>query len=151
MLCHSLSLPSNTQAHGMVSPPAEQKQLLLKSLESMPSTEHERYLGDKLYPLVQVHITPVYCPSYTRLVHQTGMPRAWQAVDPVRAGKITGMLLEMDVPLNVHKIVALIVSPDMVRSTLPGSRLHSLTRPVTPGAAATGHHQRGADDARLWR
>ena len=142
----------------MVSPPAEQKQLLLKSLESMPSTEHERYLGDKLYPLVQVHITPVYCPSYTRLVHQTGMPRAWQAVDPARAGRITGMLLEMDVqivPLNVHKIVALIVSPDMVRSTLPGSRLHSLTRPVTPGAAATGHHQRGADDARLctisWR
>ena len=81
--------------------------------------------------------------------------RVWQAVDPARAGKITGMLLDLDVhqivPLNVHKIVALIVSPDMVRSTLPGSRLHSLTRPVTPGAAATGHHQRGADDARLWR
>ena len=62
----------------------------------------------------------------------------WQAVDPARAGKITGMLLELDVPLNVHKIVALIVSPDMVRSTSPGSRLHSLIRLVTPGAAATG-------------
>ena len=62
----------------------------------------------------------------------------WQAVDPARAGKITGMLLELDVPLNVPKIVALIVSPDMVRSTSPGSRLHSLIRLVTPGAAATG-------------
>ena len=72
------------------------------------------------------------------------MPRAtpgvWQAVDPARAGKITGMLLELDVPVNVHKIVGLIVSPDMVRSTSPGSRLHSLTRLVTPGAAAAGHH-----------
>ena len=37
----------------------------------------------------------------------------WQAVDPARAGKITGMLLELDVPLNVHKIVGLIVSPDI--------------------------------------
>ena len=66
--------------------------------------------------------------------------RVWQAVDPARAGKITGMLLELDVPLDVHKMVAFIVSPDMVRSTSPGSRLHSLTRLVTPGAAATGHH-----------
>ena len=41
----------------MASPPAEQTQLFLKLLESMPSTEHERFLGDKLYPLVQVHIT----------------------------------------------------------------------------------------------
>ena len=32
------------------------------------------------------------------------------------------MLLELDVPLNVHKIVGLIVSPVMVRSTSPGSR-----------------------------
>ena len=50
-------------------------------------------------------------------------PGVWQAVDPARAGKITGMLLELDVhfvvPLNVHKIVALLVSPDMVRSTSP--------------------------------
>ena len=66
----------------------------------------------------------------------------WQAVDPARAGKITGMLLELDehqiVPLDVHKIVALIVFPDMVRLTSPGSRLHSPTRPVAPrGAAAT--------------
>ena len=49
--------------------------------------------------------------------------RVWQAVDPARAGKITGMLLE----LNVHQIVALIVLPDMVRSTSPCSRL--CTRP----------------------
>ena len=122
----------------MVSPPAEQKQLLLKSLESVPSTEHERFLGETLYPLVQVHITRLLTAPHTR--DQTGMPRGWQAVDPARAGKITGMLLELDVqivPLDVHKIVALILSPDMVRSISPGSRLHSLTRLVTPGAAAT--------------
>ena len=44
-------------------------------------------------------------------------------------------LLELDVhfvPLNVHKIVALIVSPDMVRSTSPGSR-YALAHP--PGYA----------------
>ena len=54
-----------------------------------------------------------------------------QAVDPVRAGKITGMLLDLEVhqivPLNVHKIVLLIIFPDMVRSSSPGSRLHSPT------------------------
>ena len=137
---HRLTLSGNTlQAHGTVFPPAEQKQLLLKSLESMPSTDHERFLGDKLYPLVQVHITRLFTAPKPR-DNQTGMPRAWQAVDPARAGKITGMLLELDVqivPLDVHKIVALILSPDMVRSISPGSRLHSLTRLVTPGAAAT--------------
>ena len=77
----------------------------------------------------------------TILGNQTRMPplaRVWQAVDPARAGKITGMLLELD----VHQIVALIVFPDMVRSTSPCSRLHSPTRPVAPrGAAATEKHQ----------
>ena len=34
--------------------------LLLKLLESMPSTEHERFLGTKLYSLVQVHTTRIY-------------------------------------------------------------------------------------------
>ena len=48
----------------MVSPPAEQKQLLLNLLESMPSTEHERFLGDKLYPLVQVHVLSIYLSVY---------------------------------------------------------------------------------------
>ena len=124
----------------MASPPAEQTQLFLKLLESMPSTEHERFLGDTLYPFVQVSRAYLLSLIHAPLGDQTGMPRAWQAVDPARAGKITGMLLELDVPLNVHKIVGLIVSPDMVRSTSPGSRLHSLTRLVTPGAAATGHH-----------
>ena len=47
----------------------------------------------------------------------------WQGVDPARAGKITGMLLELD----VHQIVARIVFPDMVRSMSPCSRL--CTRP----------------------
>ena len=127
----------------MVSPPAEQTQLFLKLLESMPSTEHERFLGDTLYPFVQVSRAYLLSLIHAPLGDQTGMPRAWQAVDPARAGKITGMLLELDVqivPLDVHKIVALILSPDMVRSTSPGSRLHSLIRLVTPGAAATGHH-----------
>ena len=50
--------------------------------------------------------------------------RVWQTVDPSRAGKITGMLLELD----VHQIVARIVFPDMVRSMSPCSRL--CTRPL---------------------
>ena len=66
--------------------------------------------------------------------------RVWQAVDPARAEKITGMLLDLDVhqikPLNVHQIVALIIFPDMVRSSSPGSCLHSPTparlRPAVP-------------------
>ena len=66
--------------------------------------------------------------------------RVWQAVDPARARKITGMLLDLEVhqivPLNVHKIIALIVFPDMVRSSSPRSRLHSPTparlRPAVP-------------------
>ena len=37
-------------------PPAEQQQLLLELLESMPSAEHERFLGEKLHSFVQVHI-----------------------------------------------------------------------------------------------
>ena len=44
----------------MLSPPAEQQQLLLKTLESMPSAEHERFLGETLHPLVQVHILTIY-------------------------------------------------------------------------------------------
>ena len=53
-------------------------------------------------------------------------------MDPARAGKIAGMLLELDVhqrvvSLNVHQIVALIVFPDMVRSTSP--KAAACTRP----------------------
>ena len=53
-------------------------------------------------------------------------------MDPARAGKIAGMLLELDVhqrvvPLNVHQIVALIVFPDMVRLTSP--KATACTRP----------------------
>ena len=124
----------------MLPPPAEQQQLLLKTLESMPSAEHERFLGEKLHLLVQVHILSIFLSFYLsgflsaylapnavthHLKTKQGAPpaRVWQAVDPARAGKITGMLLE----LNVHQIVALIVLPDMVRSTSPCSRL--CTRP----------------------
>jgi hypothetical protein len=46
--------------HDMVPPPDEHQLLLLKLLESMPSTEHERFLGTKLYSLVQVHTTRIY-------------------------------------------------------------------------------------------
>ena len=52
----------------MLPPPAvEQQQLLLKLLESMPSAEHELFLGEKLHPLVQVHIlsiSSIYLPIY---------------------------------------------------------------------------------------
>ena len=65
-------------------------------------------------------------------------PLTWQAVDPARAGKIAGMLLELDVhlrvvPLNIHQVVALIVFPDMVRSTSP--KANACTRPPAPGCA----------------
>ena len=46
--------------HDMVPPPDEHQLLLLKLLESMPSTEHEQFLGSKLYSLVQVHTTRIY-------------------------------------------------------------------------------------------
>jgi len=54
-------------------------------------------------------------------------------VDPAaRVGKITGMLLEMD----LEEIVPLLFFPDMVRSTSPKPstlRAHSPTRPVARG------------------
>ena len=48
--CHDMRIP----------PPAEHRLLLLKLLESMPSTEHENFLGNELYTLVQVHTTRIY-------------------------------------------------------------------------------------------
>ena len=48
----------------MLPSPAEQQQLLLKTLESMPSAEHERYLGEKLHLLVQVHILSIFLSFY---------------------------------------------------------------------------------------
>ena len=82
-----------------------------------------------------------------------------QAVDPKRAAKITGMMIELEedqtVLLKVHQIVCLIAFPDMVRLDVARSRLHSPTRPVAPGAAATEQHQGGARGAGLctlrWR
>jgi hypothetical protein len=54
-------------------------------------------------------------------------------VDPAaRVGKITGMLLEMD----LDEIVPLLFFPDIVRSTSPkptALRAHSPTRPVARG------------------
>ena len=48
------------QAHDMLPPPAEQQQLLLKLLESMPSAEYEMFLGEKLHPLVQAPYPSIY-------------------------------------------------------------------------------------------
>ena len=48
----------------MLPSPAEQQQLLLKTLESMPSAEHERFLGEKLHLLVQVHILSIFLSFY---------------------------------------------------------------------------------------
>ena len=53
--------PLQGDCHDMlISPPAEHRLLLLKLLESMPSTEHENFLGNELYTLVQVHTTRIY-------------------------------------------------------------------------------------------
>ena len=95
------------------------------SLESMPSAEHERFLGEMLHPFVQailsIHLRTI-CLSSTRnasvypfiglcTVSHIPWKARVQAVDPARAGKLTGMLLELD----VHEIIPLLVFPDMVR------------------------------------
>ena len=95
------------------------------SLESMPSAEHERFLGEMLHHLVQVilsiHLrTSFYHPlvmhpsihsSVYALCDSSMESERVQVVDPARAGKLTGMLLELD----VHEIIPLLVFPDMVR------------------------------------
>ena len=48
------------ECHDMVPPPDEHQLLLFQLLESMPSTEYEQFLGNKLYSLVQVHTTRIY-------------------------------------------------------------------------------------------
>ena len=48
------------ECHDMIPPSDEHQLLLFQLLESMPSTEHERFLGSKLYSLVQVHTTRIY-------------------------------------------------------------------------------------------
>ena len=52
--------PLQGDCHDMFPPPAEHRLLLLKLLESMPSTEHENFLGNELYTHVQVHTTRIY-------------------------------------------------------------------------------------------
>ena len=59
---HSLSAEPEA-SHYTQAPPTEQ-QLLLKLLESMPSAEHERFLGEKLHLLVQVHILSIYLSTH---------------------------------------------------------------------------------------
>ena len=39
----------------MLPPPAEQQELFLQLLDGMPPVEHEMFLGNWLYLLVQVH------------------------------------------------------------------------------------------------
>ena len=130
----------NIQVQDMLPPPAEQQELLLQWLAGMPPVEHERFLGNWLYLLVQVHI----CLLSLRpapLVHQlcTGNHgfSVLQAVDPAaRVGKLTGMLLEQD----VDQIVPLLFFSEMVRDheVAQQSRAHSPTRAVLRATAATG-------------
>ena len=107
-----------TLRHTMLPSPAEQRQLLIMSLERMPSADHEMFLGTMIYPLVQVRILSIPSPivlSIRLSILYTLRLIPWkahvQAVDPARAGKVTGMLLEQD----VYEIIDLIVFPDTVR------------------------------------
>ena len=119
----------------MLPSPAKQQELLLQWLDGMPPVEHERFLGNWLYLLIQVHITPVRAPGGPPALHRSTASDL-QAVDPAaRVGKLTGMLLEQD----VDQIVPLFFFPEMVRghAVAQQSLAHSPTRAVR-GAAATG-------------
>uniref|UniRef100_A0A7S0E792 aspartate--tRNA ligase n=1 Tax=Phaeocystis antarctica TaxID=33657 RepID=A0A7S0E792_9EUKA len=73
-------------AQFMLPPPAKQQEQLLQWLDGMPPADHEMFLGNWLYLLIQ-------------------------AVDPaVRVGKVTGMLLDQD----VGEIVPLFFFPKML-------------------------------------
>ena len=122
----------------MLPSPAKQQELLLEWLDGMPPVEHERFLGNWLYLLIQVHITPVRAPGPPALHRSTASDL--QAVDPAaRVGKLTGMLLEQD----VDQIVPLFFFPEMVRdhaAAVSQQSLHTLAHPPGSacGAAATG-------------
>eukprot|EP00964_Phaeocystis_antarctica_P064975 scaffold39131_cov40-Phaeocystis_antarctica.AAC.1 len=131
-------------AQFMLPPPAKQQEQLLQWLDGMPPADHEMFLGNWLYLLIQVHHAYLLSP-YTRHPGPPALHRdahracMLQAVDPaVRVGKVTGMLLDQD----VGEIVPLFFFPKMVRSTSPSSSLAvACTRPTCPvarGATATG-------------
>ena len=123
----------------MLPSPAKQQELLLQWLDGMPPVEHERFLGNWLYLLIQVHITPVRAPGPPAL-HRDPPLLVLQAVDPAaRVGKLTGMLLEQD----VDQIVPLFFFPEMVRDLAARSSptvACTLAHPPGSacGAAATG-------------
>ena len=107
----------------MLLPPAEQQEQLYRWLDGMAPADHEMFVGNWLYLLVQVHHTYSLSP-YIRhpgppALHRDACPpRLLQAVYPAaRVGKLTGMLLEQD----VDQIVPLFCFPKMVRSNSPSS------------------------------
>jgi len=123
----------------MLPSPAEKQELLLQWLNGMPPVEQERYLGNRLYLLVQVHHIRSLSLTWSTSSAEGFTASVLQAVDPAaRVGKLTGMLLEQD----VDQIVPLLFFPEMVRdharSSPQQSLAHSPTRPVLRAAAATG-------------
>ena len=123
----------------MLPSPAEKQELLLQWLSGMPPVEQERYLGNRLYLLVQVHHIRSLSLTWSTSSAEGFTASVLQAVDPAaRFGKLTGMLLEQD----VDQIVPLLFFPEMVRdharSSPQQSLAHSPTRPVLRAAAATG-------------
>ena len=120
----------------MLPSPAEKQELLLQWLNGMPPVEQERYLGNRLYLLVQVHHIRSLSLTWSTSSAEGFTASVLQAVDPAaRVGKLTGMLLEQD----VDQIVPLFFFPEMVRghAVAQQSLAHSPTRAVR-GAAATG-------------
>ena len=119
----------------MLPSPAEEQELLLQWLNGMPPVEQERYLGNRLYLLVQVHHIRSLSLTWSTSSAEGFTASVLQAVDPAaRVGKLTGMLLEQD----VDQIVPLLFFPEMVRDHARSSPQQSPTRPVLRAAAATG-------------
>ena len=58
-----------TLRHTMLPSPAEQRQLLIMSLERMPSADHEMFLGTMIYPLVQVRILSIPSPIVLSILY----------------------------------------------------------------------------------
>ena len=97
---------------------------LCKLLEGTTSAQHEEILGQRLYPSVQACAHDPVC-TQSRVAHATlahlhkvhpvlGLSSV-QAVDPVHAFKLIGMLLDAHMNLMTIDIVRLLYSPEMVR------------------------------------
>ena len=105
---------------------------LCKLLEGTTSAQHEEILGQRLYPSVQacVHTIPyAHNPAYAHAtlahlhkVHPVLGLSSVQAVDPVHAFKLIGMLLDAHMNLMTIDIVRLLDSPEMVRLYTPAQQ-----------------------------